>query len=217
MEQPEAFVSYSTGPQDDGLGGLDYGATGVQQEAGGGEDDGFYGLFTEDDEQPPAKKQRRQTPASQDDDGEYGQGYGDDDDDDDGTWQDTQADEPPEEEEEQPQGQLPDVDLMKAKFDAMTELQRNRYEEYRRSTLPKARMKKLIEELTGQKSNEKVIIALNAITKLFLGDVVERARVIAAYQGHTGALLPTHLRQAYRQLDNERKVPHRGPAKPLQL
>ena len=31
----------------------------------------------------------------------------------------------------------------RAKFDAMTELQRNRYEEYRRSTLPKARMKKV--------------------------------------------------------------------------
>jgi hypothetical protein len=31
----------------------------------------------------------------------------------------------------------------RAKFDAMTEAQRNRYEEYRRSTLPKARMKKV--------------------------------------------------------------------------
>lgn len=41
------------------------------------------------------------------------------------------------------------------------------------------------------------------------------ARAIASEQGHTGALLPTHVRQAYQQLDWEGKVPHRAPPKRL--
>jgi len=42
------------------------------------------------------------------------------------------------------------------------------------------------------------------------------ARIIAARQGHKGALLPGHIRQAYAQLEADRRTPHsRGLRKPL--
>lgn len=44
------------------------------------------------------------------------------------------------------------------------------------------------------------------------------ARQIAACQGHTGALLPSHIRAAYQVLTEDGKVPHsKVPSKPLRL
>lgn len=41
------------------------------------------------------------------------------------------------------------------------------------------------------------------------------ARTIASDQGHHGALLPSHVRQAYQELSWEGRVSRRGPAKRL--
>ena len=42
------------------------------------------------------------------------------------------------------------------------------------------------------------------------------ARIRAAREGHKGALLPSHIRQAYAQLEAERRTPHsRALRKPL--
>jgi hypothetical protein len=42
------------------------------------------------------------------------------------------------------------------------------------------------------------------------------ARLIAARQGHKGALLPGHVRQAYAQLEADRRTPHsRALRRPL--
>lgn len=64
--------------------------------------------------------------------------------------------------------------LIRARFEAMTEPQRNRYEAYRRSAISKKNMRKLLEKLIGSKANDKVLIAMSSITKLFLGEVVEQ-------------------------------------------
>ena len=47
--------------------------------------------------------------------------------------------------------------------------------------------------------------------------VLPAARQIAARQGHTGALLPSHIRQAYNALNADGRVPHHAKPKPLRL
>jgi hypothetical protein len=46
---------------------------------------------------------------------------------------------------------------------------------------------------------------------------VPAGRQVAACQGHTGALLPSHIRAAYQLLSEDGKVPHKLPSKPLRL
>eukprot|EP00775_Hariotina_reticulata_P004582 gene4582-4836_t len=58
-------------------------------------------------------------------------------------------------------------------FDAMTEAQRNRLEAYIRSNLQKKTMKKVLQELTGTTLNDRIIIAISSITKMFVGELIE--------------------------------------------
>ncbi|WIA14954.1 hypothetical protein OEZ85_001665 [Tetradesmus obliquus] len=99
-------------------------------------------------------------------------------------------------------------------FDAMTEAQRNRLEAYIRSNLQKKTMKKVLQELTGLTLNDRLVIAISSITKMFVGELVETARQIAAREGHSGALLPSHIRQAHAALSADGRVPH-GGSRPL--
>uniref|UniRef100_A0A383VP07 TAFII28-like protein domain-containing protein n=1 Tax=Tetradesmus obliquus TaxID=3088 RepID=A0A383VP07_TETOB len=101
-------------------------------------------------------------------------------------------------------------------FDAMTEAQRNRLEAYIRSNLQKKTMKKVLQELTGLTLNDRLVIAISSITKMFVGELVETARQIAAREGHSGALLPSHIRQAHAALSADGRVPH-GGSRPLRL
>lgn len=95
----------------------------------------------------------------------------------------------------------------------MTEEQLNRYESFRRSSLARPKMKKLVQLLTGTTINDKVNIALCAIGKLFVGELIETARIVAAQEGHAGALLPRHVQLAYQILDKNGKVTRRTAPK----
>ncbi|KAF6252498.1 hTAFII28-like protein conserved region-domain-containing protein [Scenedesmus sp. NREL 46B-D3] len=101
-------------------------------------------------------------------------------------------------------------------FLAMTEAQRNRLEAYNRSNLQKKTMKKVLQELTGLTLNDRFVIAMSSITKMFVGELIETARQIAAHEGHSGALLPSHIRQAHAALSDDSRGRHAG-AKPLRL
>ncbi|GIL80555.1 hypothetical protein Vretimale_16023 [Volvox reticuliferus] len=96
-------------------------------------------------------------------------------------------------------------------FDSLTEEQKNRYEVFMRSSLPKPKMKKLMQAiLHNVVPNEKAVIAMCGISKLFVGELVELARVCASQEGHTGPLLPRHIHRAYQQLGMQGKLPHRN-------
>eukprot|EP00879_Flechtneria_rotunda_P005570 GHRR01005864.1.p1 GENE.GHRR01005864.1~~GHRR01005864.1.p1 ORF type:complete len:266 (+),score=97.63 GHRR01005864.1:4469-5266(+) len=158
-------------------------------------------------------------------------GYDDDDDDDEATEDEVVEEEGDEqtggqadvEEEQQPE----DPTAAEAQrqnawykecFDAMTEAQRNRLEAYIRSNLQKKTMKKVLQELTGTQLNDRIVIAIGSITKMFVGELIETARQIAAGQGHTGALLPSHVRTAYNALNADGRAPQqRTNAKRLRL
>ncbi|KAG2447050.1 hypothetical protein HYH02_007801 [Chlamydomonas schloesseri] len=94
-------------------------------------------------------------------------------------------------------------------FDSLTEEQKSRFEAFMRSSIPKPKMKKLMTAiLRNAVPNERAIIAMCGISKLFLGELVELARVCASQEGHTGPLLPRHIHRAYQQLGGMGKLPH---------
>lgn len=88
-------------------------------------------------------------------------------------------------------------------------VQLRRYEQYRRSDLKNAKVKKVLVNLNPalQKASEQYIIAVKGLSKLFVGDVVECAIEVKKQMGEKGALQPKHLREAYRRLRRTGVIP----------
>ncbi|CAL5346620.1 unnamed protein product [Camellia sinensis] len=92
-----------------------------------------------------------------------------------------------------------------------TEEQMSRYESFRRSGFQKANMKRLIASITGSaKFNVQITIAVSGIAKMFVGELVETARVVMSERKESGPIRPCHIREAYRRLKLEGKVPRRS-------
>uniref|UniRef100_A0A1J3E2C8 Transcription initiation factor TFIID subunit 11 n=1 Tax=Noccaea caerulescens TaxID=107243 RepID=A0A1J3E2C8_NOCCA len=92
-----------------------------------------------------------------------------------------------------------------------TEDQMSRYESFRRSALQKGNMKRLLVGVIGsQKISTPIIIVTCGITKMFVGELVETARVVMGERKETGPIRPCHIRESYRRLKLEGKVPKRS-------
>ncbi|CAA0395908.1 Transcription initiation factor TFIID subunit 11 [Arabidopsis thaliana] len=92
-----------------------------------------------------------------------------------------------------------------------TEDQMSRYESFRRSALQRPQMKKLLIGVTGsQKIGMPMIIVACGIAKMFVGELVETARVVMAERKESGPIRPCHIRESYRRLKLEGKVPKRS-------
>jgi len=91
-------------------------------------------------------------------------------------------------------------------MERMDEEQMNRFEAFRRSTLSRASMKKLVSSLINQTlSDEKVNIVLCSLGKMFVGDLIETARRIANDERHEGSLTRSHVFSAYKLLKRKNK------------
>ncbi|GAA6010389.1 hypothetical protein JCM10207_005205 [Rhodosporidiobolus poonsookiae] len=88
--------------------------------------------------------------------------------------------------------QKEDLRVLLEHFD---EQQMDRYEAYRRSGLTKGAVKKLINQVLGQSVAPSIITVVRGFAKVFVGEIVEKARSVA---DHPGALTPQDLREAYR-------------------
>ena len=54
-----------------------------------------------------------------------------------------------------------------------------------------------------------IVIIIQSCAKAFVGDLLERARLLAHARGDDGPITPSYLRQAYLELAEEGQVPSR--------
>lgn len=100
---------------------------------------------------------------------------------------------------------------MQAMLSQFTEGQMNRYESFRRSGFQKANMKRLLGSITGSsKISVPMTIVVSGIAKMFVGELVETARVVMTERKDSGPIRPCHIREAYRRLRLEGKIPKRS-------
>lgn len=93
----------------------------------------------------------------------------------------------------------------------MDEEQLERHMASRRGTLNKANVRKLVNHVLFQSVNQHIVMAASGVGKVFVGEMVERARGVQAERGDSGALQPVHLYEAYRRYKNEQERPGNYP------
>ncbi|KAJ3520906.1 hypothetical protein NM688_g9092 [Phlebia brevispora] len=91
--------------------------------------------------------------------------------------------------------------------------QYDRFEAYRRHALPKQAVRKVIQQTLGQQVSQPVAQIVAGFGKVFVGEIVEKAREVQARRGEHGPLSPDHLREAYRLYQQE--TGRVGAARPL--
>uniref|UniRef100_A0A7N0UUQ2 TAFII28-like protein domain-containing protein n=1 Tax=Kalanchoe fedtschenkoi TaxID=63787 RepID=A0A7N0UUQ2_KALFE len=100
---------------------------------------------------------------------------------------------------------------MQSILSQFTEEQMNRYESFRRSGFQKSNMKKLLASITGsQKIPSPIQIVVCGIAKMFVGELVEAARIVMTERNESGPIRPCHMREAYRRLKLEGKIPQKS-------
>jgi transcription initiation factor TFIID subunit 11 len=104
-------------------------------------------------------------------------------------------------------------DNLKVLMDNLSPAQYDRFEAYRRHALPKQAVRKVIQQILGQQVSQPIAQIIAGFSKVFVGEIVEKARAVQAQRGESGPLLPDHLREAYRAYQEE--TGHVGAARPL--
>ncbi|KAJ2464128.1 transcription initiation factor TFIID subunit 11 [Coemansia sp. RSA 2320] len=92
---------------------------------------------------------------------------------------------------------------IKELWDQMSEEQRQRFDVYRRTALNKASMKKLVTGVLNQQISSTLTFVVAGFSKVFVGQIVERAVQVQSERGEDGPLKPEHLREAYRLYKKE--------------
>jgi len=86
------------------------------------------------------------------------------------------------------------------KVSKMSEEDLERYETFRCTNLPKGTIKKLINNIIGQAVNPNIVIAINGVSKVFIGEMIDEAKLIQKEKNESGPLLPSHIHEAHRRL-----------------
>ncbi|PPQ88436.1 hypothetical protein CVT25_011540 [Psilocybe cyanescens] len=112
-------------------------------------------------------------------------------------------------------------DNLKVLMDNLSPAQYDRFEAYRRHALPKQAVRKvgIVYRITKQLSDASISVSqpvaqiIAGFSKVFVGEIVEKARAVQTRRGDTGPLSPDHLREAYRAYQEE--TGHVGAARPI--
>ncbi|KAG5719670.1 Transcription initiation factor TFIID subunit 11 [Termitomyces sp. T112] len=104
-------------------------------------------------------------------------------------------------------------DNLKVLMDNFSAAQYDRFEAYRRHALPKAAVRKVLQQTLGQQVSQPVAQIVAGFAKVFVGEIVEKARAVQKRRGESGPLSPDHLREAYRMYQEE--TGRVGAARPL--
>ncbi|KAF9580976.1 hypothetical protein BGW38_002169 [Lunasporangiospora selenospora] len=94
-------------------------------------------------------------------------------------------------------------DELKALLDCFSDEQLQRYEVYRRSVLSRSTVKKLVATILNQQVTQTMAFVVAGFSKVFVGEMVERAREVMEDWGEMGAIRPEHLREAQRRYKKE--------------
>ncbi|GMH27726.1 hypothetical protein Nepgr_029569 [Nepenthes gracilis] len=82
---------------------------------------------------------------------------------------------------------------MQSILSQFTEEQMGRYESFRRSGFQKSNMKRLLASITGsQKISVPMTIVVSGIAKMFVGELVETARMVMTERKESGPIRPCH-------------------------
>lgn len=90
---------------------------------------------------------------------------------------------------------------------ALSDKQLDQYEIFRRSTLPRASVKRLMQAISGTTIPPNAVIAMAGITKVYVGEIVELACQAREKLNETGPLQPKHIREAVRLMRLKSSVP----------
>ncbi|KIY44682.1 TAFII28-domain-containing protein [Fistulina hepatica ATCC 64428] len=104
-------------------------------------------------------------------------------------------------------------DNLKVLMDNLSPEQYDRFEAYRRHALPKQAVRKVIQQSLGQQVSQPVAQIVAGFSKVFVGEIVEKARAVQKRRGEIGPLTPDHLREAYRMYQAE--TGRVGAARPI--
>ncbi|KAF8321270.1 histone-fold-containing protein [Clavulina sp. PMI_390] len=74
-------------------------------------------------------------------------------------------------------------------------------------------IKRVLGNVGMNNPNPAALPMIGGVAKVFVAEMVEKAREIQKAKGETGALAPEHLREAYRQYSEE--YGRVGPAQPM--
>lgn len=92
----------------------------------------------------------------------------------------------------------------------LTPDQMNRYESFRRAGFQKANMRRVLQSIAGCPISIPMTIVMSGIAKMFVGELVETGRMVMTERNERGPIRPCHIREAYRRLKLEGKVPKRS-------
>ncbi|CDS00119.1 hypothetical protein [Sporisorium scitamineum] len=89
----------------------------------------------------------------------------------------------------------------------MDEDQLDRHMASRRGALNKTSVRKLVNHVLSQSVSQHVAMVVSGVAKIFVGEIIEKAREIQSTRGEQGPLRPNHLREAHRQYYLKRERP----------
>ncbi|KAF9967871.1 hypothetical protein BGZ73_000340 [Actinomortierella ambigua] len=88
---------------------------------------------------------------------------------------------------------------LKALLDCFSPEQLQRYEVYRRSVLSRPTIKKLVATILNQQVSQTMAFVVAGFCKVYVGEMVEKAKEVMDEWGHVGPIRPEHLREAQRR------------------
>ena len=91
---------------------------------------------------------------------------------------------------------LVNLSNIRRKLDSMTEQELTRFEFFSRSHLPRDKVKLIMSDIIGNKSNvsDEMVIIVAGLTKMFIGDVVDLAVDISKELKITEGIRPDQIR-----------------------
>ncbi|GAN08119.1 transcription factor TFIID complex subunit Taf11 [Mucor ambiguus] len=93
---------------------------------------------------------------------------------------------------------------MKVLLENFSDDQLQRYEGYRRSALNRTNVKRLVSQVLNQQCSQTMAFVVAGFSKVYVGEIVEKAKEIMEEWGDNGAIRPEHLREAHRRYKRDK-------------